>query len=347
MKTAVPSRLRAAADRVVSAPTWIRYGLLFAFGACQFALGWWLLVQDLQQSVAAQGPLQELEQTRLAERLAGLRRAERDAALSRLQQDQLAGLESELPDASAATSSWARVHQASEQHGLRMALFKPGPLGVEQPYPEQRATVRLSGSFAALLGFAQALAQGKGPVAIESFSLTGGQGQGGPNAAVNGPLVLEAVLLSLHQPARTATAPSASASAAPSASASAPGTGPPATAASSVLAPMAGVTTDPFESQRMLASTASTLTASSAAGQALRAAPLSTMRMVGSVRAAEQSIALLMVSGTLHAVRVGDALGNAHGRVAAILADRITVNEPVTRGPDQTVRPVVLLLAKD
>ncbi len=340
-------RLRDFVADLAVAPGWIRLGLILVFGAAQIGLCWCLFLLDLQQTLSQQGPLQELAQARIAERLVETRRGEGGAVQARAEQEQLAELEGLLAKTPGAQAAWASVHQASQQHGLRMENFKPGPVGSEQPYAEQRASVRLSGNFQNLLGFTRTLAEGNRSVAIESYSLSGGQtgqvgqvGQASQSVGGGGSLVLEAVFLCLHPPERAIPAALVP-SAVPSLNAAVDGQG----GQLSVQKGLQSAAADPFEGQRLAGLLPSSNTAA-ASVRALQVAPLSSMRMVGSVRQAERMAALLMINGTLHAVRVGDVLGSAHGQVMEIGPDQLTVREPSTPGQG-SARAVVLTLSKD
>lgn len=351
--------LPALVGRLVRGPRWLCYGALLVWGGALSLAVWWLLLQDLQQTLSPDGPARQAEATRHAERLVAVRQGEQRLAVARAQQAQLSELETALPEVSEVQSAWAAVHQASRKHGLRMELFKPGPVGSEKPYPQQRALLRLSGSFDDLLGFTQTLATSGKAVAFESFSVAGSPRT--PEATGNSMLILEAVLLSLHQPVATPAAAVSAAFAAPIIPV-ASGASLPSAAAQVVIAPTAPITQpsvsggDPFETGRLsvLPSWAASLQAAStgtAAGAtpalALQTSPLSSMRLMGSVQSAGQMTALVTAGGMLHAVRVGDALGNSRGQVAEIRASEITVREPRGAGAAQPARVVVLSLSKD
>lgn len=353
----VSPRLNAMAVRLVFAPGWLRCMVLLAFGMVLTGLCWWLVLQELHQSLPEKSPALA-EETRLVERRAALQKAQGELALVKAQREQLTLLENELPASADAQSAWATVHQASQRHGLRMAHFKPGPVGSQTPYPQQRASLRLSGSFDALLAFARTLAEAGSPVGIESYVLSSQKAS--PSALGvgdrGGSLTLEATLLSLLQPAPAATP--AAVTAAMTAPATEVATGlaravasaPPfASALSQPSGAFGDPSGDPFESGRLAASPAS----GAGAANALHSQPLSAMRVVGSVGAADPTsvstapTAVVLVGGTLYAVRVGDALGNAGGRVAEIRADGLTVREPGSPVTAQAVRAATLLIAKD
>ena len=357
--------LRASVRRLALGPGWVRYGVLLGWGVVLSLASWWLLLEDLQQNLSPNGAVQQIEAAKQAERVAAVQKGEQRLALAREQQLRLSVLAAALPSANDAQSAWATVHQASRKHGLRMELFKPGPVGSEKPYPQQRANLRVSGNFQDVLSFTRTLALAGKPVAFESFSVAGGvRDLEGPG---NNRLVLEAVLLSLHQPAvipvtapTAPTAPTESPTASMVPLAWAPSL--PSVAAPTVIAPMASTVQpillggDPFESRRLSdasSSAAPALAASMAAAevatpaQALHSSPLASMRLVGSVQSAGQKTALVMAGGMLHSLRVGDALGNARGRVVDIRAGELTVQEPSGEGAAQPGRVVVLSLSKD
>jgi Tfp pilus assembly protein PilO len=340
--------LNAIVSRLVGAPGWFRCLVLLMLGAALAGLCWWLVLQELQQSMPAKSPARKVEEGRLIERQSAVQKAEHQRAQVHLEKEQLTALESVLPAGDDAQSAWAAVHQASRRHGLRMEQFKPGPVGSETPYPQQRAALRLSGSFGALLAFTRTLAEAGSPVSLESYFLVSPAGAAAAAGSDGrGNLILEATLLSLHRPAPTAAPAVAAALATASSAAAERSKAPPALQV--VSAPLPGAPRDPFESQRLTPSPAS----DSAAVNALNSLPLSAMRMVGSVRAADPGkafTALVLVGGTLYPVRLGDALGNARGRVAEIRADGLTVREPSSPGPPgtaQAVRSNTLLIAKD
>lgn len=360
----IPARLNAILVSLASASGWLRCFFLLGFGAAAAGVCWWLVLQELQQSLPAQSSPDPVAQTRRMERQAAVQKAQSQLALGSLQKEQLATLESALPSGKNAQGAWAAVHQASRRHGLRMEQFKPGPVGSETPYPQQRAAVRLSGSFDALTAFTRTLAEARSPVGLESYVLISQTSAGGDGG---GSLILEATLLSLHQPARLAapalaTAFAAGNSATPEGQGQLQLPGLEKTAALArdsdsdssplpAVAPFArppGKPGDPFESQRLSAAPAD-----SGATTALNSLPLSAVRMVGSVRAADQTAALpaltalVLIGGTLHAVRVGDALGNARGRVAEIRVDGLTVREPGSPGTAQASAATTLWIAKD
>lgn len=359
----VPPRLSALLVRLVGGPVWWRGLALLMFGAALAGLCWWFVLQDLQQAMPAKSTARQVEEARLIERRAALQKAQAQMASVAQQKEQLAALESALPGGHDARGAWAAVHEASRRHGLRMEQFKPGPVGSETPYPQQRAALRLSGSFDALLGLAQTLAETSSAASLESYLLVSPSSTGvlaNSDGAGSRSLVLEATLLSLHRPAPKAAPAAAMASAAPgSAAAGGPGAlrmtntttrvpasidAPPPAAVLSARLP--STTGDPFESRRLASLPAS----EPGAVIALTSLPLSAMRMVGSVRAADPSVALtalVWIGGTLHAVRVGDALGNARGRVAEIRVDGLTVREPSLPGTAQPARIATLLIAKD
>lgn len=358
----VPSRLSAVFVGLVCGPVWWRGTVLLMFGAALAGLCWWLVLLDLQQSMPAKSTARQVEEARLIERRVAVQKAQAQQASVTQQKEQLAALESALPAGDDAQGAWAAVHEASRQHGLRMEQFKPGPVGSETPYPQQRATLRLSGSFDALLALAQTLAETSSAVSLESYGLVSQASPGvlANSSAGSGSLVLEATLLSLHRLAPKAVPAAVMASAALGSEAS---RAPPAVRvqntadldrasidappAAAVLSPELPRTPgDPFESRRLASLPAS----EPGALNTLSSLPLSAMRMVGSVRAANPSAdltALVSMGGSLHAVRVGDALGNARGRVAEIRADGLTVREPGSPGSAQPARIANLLIAKD
>jgi type IV pilus assembly protein PilOP len=347
--------IRVLVGRLVLGPVWLRYGVLLVWGAALSLVIWWLLLQDLQQALPPDGPSREAEATKQAKRLAAVQQeGEQRMAAARAQQAQLSALEAALPAVSELQSALAAVHQASRKHGLRMELFKPGPVGSEKPYPQQRAILRLSGSFDDVLGFTRTLAVTGAPVALESFSLMGSPLH---VQSTSSNLTLDAILLSLHQPAASvpvvAPAP-LTASAAFTASII------PAASAASTASTAPAITQlnasggDPFERGRLsaLPSLASS-TGSDTRGipatpaQVLQTSALASMRLMGSVQSAGKMTALVMAGGMLHAVRLGDALGNARGLVTEIRASDITVREPGGAGAAQPPRVVVLSLSKD
>lgn len=344
--------LSAWVGRLVQGPGWLRYGAVLLWGASLGFLSWWLLLQELQLSLSSQGSAQQADATQQAERDAAMQQVERQRALVRAQKNELIALEAALPDASEVQDAWATVHQASRKHGLRMEFFKPGPMGSEKPYPQQRASLRLSGSFEALLAFTRTLAVASTPVTIESFSLVSN-----PSGADSGNSLLffEAVMLSLHQPA---AASSANTRAVPLDAVPSPllgaaaGTAMPVVMAQDSGRP--GASSDPFESQRLVGSpqsagpvSASPSASTATPAHALKIAPLASMRLMGSVQSAGKMTALVMAGGMLHAVRVGDALGNARGQVTDIRADAITVREFSRAGATESPREVILSLAKN
>lgn len=359
-------RLRSAAQGLVLAPVWLRLGLLLAFGAASAGLCWRLVLHDLDRQLSMQASAISLDQARLEGRRAELVRSQGQLAQAQRQKEQLAVLEAELASASQAQAIWAAVHRASRKHDLRMEHFKPGPIGAEKPYAEQRAALRLSGEFDGLLAFTRSLASeragGSGStMAIESFSITAHPA--GPSSSAGAGLVLEATLRSLYRPAMTA-APAGAATTAGSPGQAAQAklatsdeTGPSRAAVADSpaallallarvgLAAQPGPVIDPFASERLAVLPVPQATPSVLA-KPLQSAPLSSMRMVGSVRAGEQVAALLLVGGALHAVRVGDALGDGRGKVADIRTDGLTVDEPA--GPGNTkARSVSLALVKE
>lgn len=361
----VAPHVTAMVIRLVGAPAWLRGLVLLLFGAAVAGLCWWLVLQDLQQSTRAKSPAKQVEQGRLEALQTAVENAQAQQALVAQQKQQLAKLESTLPAGDDAQGAWSAVHEASRRHGLRMEQFKPGPIGTETPYPQQRAALRLTGNFDALLAFTHTLAEARSPVGIESYVLASQASQG---VAGGGSLVLEATLLSLHRPAANAE-PAAALAAKASTIASRPtfeGQGPvggnpvnneaPARA-QAAFAWLPSTPGDPFESQRLATWPASTVVAN-----ALTSFPLSAMRMVGSVRAADPKAgltALVLIGGALHPARVGDPLGNARGRVSEIRSDGLTVLEsgslslpslPGAKGSPgaaQSARSVTLLVPKD
>lgn len=356
------ARFRSAAVGLVNASIAIRLGLLLAFSAALAGLCWQLVLQDLHAQLSAQGSAQALKKLRLAERRAEVRRSQAQLTQAQQEKEQIAALEAALPSASQAHAAWAAVHRASRKHALRMELFKPGPVGTEEPYPEQRAVLRLSGDFEALQAFTRTLADDS-TVAIDSFSLAGRPL--GQSSTVGPALVLEATLLSLHRPAAGAVPAALPAVVAAGAGASTGQAAPAMLApvdqagrirsvaddssaarlAPGVPAALSGSGIDPFASERLTSLPVPDAT-SSALTKPLHAFPLSSMRMVGSVRAGEQVAALLLVGGALHAVRQGDGLGNGRGKVAEIRQDGLTVIEPPGAGQSK-VRSLTLPLAKD
>lgn len=325
-----PAHISRVTAGLAAAPRQLRFTLLLVWGLSWFGLCWWLFLHDLQVQVAGQAPAQALEQKRLDERQAVVQQGQAQLALAQDEKDQLAALEAALPGGPDSESGWAAVHQASRQHGLRMEHFKPGSIGTEKPYPEQRAALRLVGEFDALLAFTRSLASAS-PFAIESFSLVRRSDQ---RATGSLSLVLEATLLSLYRPplAPSAVMPAGAALSAvltpvdrvrPSLAAAADL--PVAQPASPLSLP--GAPGDPFASERLAAIHVPHVL-SSALADPLLTLPLSGMRMVGSLRMGEQLAALVMAGGTLHAVRVGDKLGNARGQVGEIRSDGLTIQEP-------------------
>lgn len=346
-------------SRLMESPAWLRHGILILLAALVSGLVWWLTLRDLQASVKAAEVARQLDVVRLGDMAATSRRLESEVSVDGSQHARLTHLERSLVSASAGSAVWTPVHSASRHHALRMALFKPGPLGTEKPYPAQRAQLRLVGNFEALLGFARDLASEGSWVAIESFALTpqpaataiattaGTLTGTGPGAGASSPdtsLVLDATLLTLHRPLPSglsdsdpfrASAPLGAALAQPGTAAARPGL--------TRSAAPAGAWSDPFQSQRLLLPAA----ASTELASGLQSSPLSSVRMVGSVQTPGRVAALVQVAGQLHAVDVGDALGNGRGRVVEILADRLTVREPGSGSAAAAGRSVTLLLAKE
>lgn len=327
------SQFHGITVRVFAAGAWVRWALLLVFGTVLFGLCWWLFLLDLQRSLSAQTSAVQAEQLQRTERLAKVQENAGRAGDEPTQRSFLAGLEDTY--LASGPGVWLAVHQASRKHDLRMEHFKPGVTGSEKPYPEQRAALRLSGDFGALLAFTRTLAGSSSRIAIESFSL--GVRQTGPG------LVLEATLLSLHRP------PTGVPAALPTVKATSP---PPSFStvglpgSAGLAAPLPGAATNPFDGQR-LAVLLAPVPVAAAPANALRNTPLSSMRMVGSVRTAEQWAAVVLINGSLHAVHVGDALGNARGHVAEIRADGLTVREPAVPGTPQGARVVPLPLGKN
>ncbi|WP_049870426.1 pilus assembly protein PilP [Pseudomonas cremoricolorata] len=64
----------------------------------------------------------------------------------------------------------------------------------------------------------------------------------------------------------------------------------------------------------------------------LRGVPLEQLKMVGSLFSAQQYQALIAAGGRVHRVRVGDALGRHEGRVVAVDADQVRVQERIVLG---------------
>lgn len=352
-----PPALLAVVSRLMDAPAWRRHGALLLLAAVASGLCWWLTLRDLQAAVKAADMARELDVVRLGERVAADRRVDSAAALDASQHGLLADLERSLVSESTGSAVWASVHSASRQHALRMALFKPGSVGTEKPYPAQRAQLRLIGSFEALLGFTRDLAADGGLVALESFALTpylaaNGAALGtGPEPGLeaglpDNSLVLDATLLALHRPqapgladndaVKTSARPPAAQRPQEAPAAATPDS------ARSALPP--GVWGDPFRSQRLFLPPA----ANADPPSGLQALPLTSVRMVGSVQTPGRVVALVQLAGQLHAVGVGDGLGNGRGRVVEIHADRLTVQEPGGSGaPGTSGRSVTLLLAKE
>ncbi len=344
MKSAAWPAFQALHARAADGPVSLRWGLLVLAAAMQLGLFWWLLVHDLQQALSLADQARQRDETSLTARSAALARGQSMALENQLQKDRLSALEEALPGVADGASVWAGVHEASRRHQLRMALFKPGPVGSEAPYPEQRAQLRLIGSFSDLLAFSQTLAGGPSRIALDGFSLSA-------DSSNSGSVVLEATLLSLKRPlASRPLTPSIPSEVGAPLPKSVPATQASIQASLVTLQPAGGGgPPDPFDKQRLAitASAASAALASAVPPSALQAAALSTMRMVGSVRAGDRLAALVMINGVLHAVRVGDAVGNSGGHVVQIQMEALTVREPAAPRTGQAARLVTLSLAKD
>lgn len=109
---------------------------------------------------------------------------------------------------------------------------------------------------------------------------------------------------------------------------------------------------EPFSRQRLKLSSDSTENlkslrtpqqASIRAAPPLEAAPLSGMRLVGSVFRDGQPLALLRVNGLLYPVRIGDRLGQDQGRVSAISLSGLVLREVAIDTEGQSMERVIRL----
>ncbi|MDO9279587.1 MAG: pilus assembly protein PilP [Polaromonas sp.] len=107
---------------------------------------------------------------------------------------------------------------------------------------------------------------------------------------------------------------------------------------------------EPFSRQRLMLPSDSTenviplITSQQASVQAappLEAAPLSGMRLVGSVFRDGQPMALLRVNGLLYPVRIGDRLGQDQGRVSAISLSGLVLREVAMDAEGQSKERVI------
>ena len=102
--------------------------------------------------------------------------------------------------------------------------------------------------------------------------------------------------------------------------------------------PYLGVTgVEPFGTQKLIPvggapsghSSAVLAAAKAHAAQELESYPLDSMTMVGSLRQAGKTHALIMVENRLHDVNVGDWIGQNYGQITAITDTQITLRETV------------------
>lgn len=275
-------------------------------------LGWFCLGDDLAH--------QSAQVQRVSSRLAQQRKAPvLDLALLGRQQAALADAVSVLAlswvDPAAGPALWLQVEAASLAQGLKVESFQPVAPVVLPDRVEQSATLRLKGRYAQLVGWANALAAESPAVGLSRLSLQMGS---------DGLLQAEAVLVRYQRLSPASTQPQASR--------------PTPSSAAARLASTANIP-DPFAAPLVRPDPAPAVPPSaSRRPDPLQAWPLADLRLVGILQQQGQAVALVQVAGRVHAVRVGDGLGQNQGEVVQIDDGGLVLRE-WTRQPEGAWKP--------
>jgi type IV pilus assembly protein PilO len=315
-------------------PAWLRYLAGVAVFAVLLLMLWLVWLAPLA------GQLAGAQQTEQRLRVDLRARQDRLALLVALPaqqaqaQQRLTAIEKQLPSPADMHALLSALSRAALARQLQIGLLRPQALAPGPLYADQRMALQLTGRFEDLSKFALDLAGLPWPVAVHSVTLLPAEGD---------TLRMDMVLRTLHTlPAvqssatselalRPAFVPVNSKAVAPERSAA--------------LSPLPGVT--PFSPLRLLpaapvAVPAPARTAPDRFKPPLESAPLSAMRMVGSVLGTGPPVALLRVNGRIYLVRVGDRLGPDQGQVSDIgptgLALRETATSESGDRPGKTVR---------
>ncbi|MDF3822807.1 pilus assembly protein PilP [Leptospira sp. 96542] len=242
----------------------------------------------------------------------------------------------------AQTQAWSEallrdIHRAAQRPGLRFELFRPGAPVTRPHHVELPFTLRVIGNYRDLHAFVANVAALAQVVTVDRLTLLARGGEtGDAGSEATGLLALDVVARACRSLPAQAQATVATAPAPAPAPASVPALAEPAMPAPVVPAPagwLAGG--DPFDPRRLSGAPSAQPPMPARVDQPLEARPLSSLRMVGSLRRGEDVVALVQADLRIYQVPVGAVLGQHRARVLRISEDGITLREsvPVPGGP--------------